>query len=149
LFLRRIASALSLTLAVLVWTRVAANAEGVTRVQQSDGTVQTYDRVTIRLAGETLWLRSPDRRGVLEVTSGACSFVGQLQRCLPFRTTLHQHGTTHQIALERGAVYLNLTAGSHRLPHSSQHLGPHAVLVLLHTEHGTYVSVKGALDSVK
>jgi hypothetical protein len=149
LFLRRIACALLVTLAAVMWARVPANAEGVTRVQQSDGTVQTYDRVNIRLAGETLWLRSPDHRGVLEVTSGACSFVGQLQRCLPFMTMLHQHGATHQIALEHGAVYLNLTAGSHRLPHSSQHLDPHAVLVLLHTEHGTYVSVKGTLDSVK
>jgi hypothetical protein len=148
-FRRRFACALFVTLAALVLPRVPVNAEGVTRVQQSDGAVQTYDRVNIRLAGDTLWLRSPDHQGVLEVTSGACSFVGQLQRCLPFMTTLHQHGATHQIALEHGAVYMNLTAGSHRLPHSSQRLDPHAILVLLHTEHGTYVSVKGTLDSVK
>jgi hypothetical protein len=147
--IRRFACALLMALAALVLTRVPVNAEGVTRVQQSDGTVQTYDGVNIRLAGETLWLRSPDHRGVLEVTTGACSFVGQLQRCLPFVTTLHQHGATHQIALEHGAVYVNLTDAAHRLPHSSQHLGAHAVLVLLHTAHGTYVSVKGTLDSVK
>lgn len=149
MLIRRFACTLLVALGALVLARVPVGAEGVTRVQQSDGTVQTYDRVNIRLAGETLWLRSPDHQGVLEVTSGACSFVGRLQRCLPFVTTLHQHGATHQIALERGAVYMNLTAASHRLPHSSQHLGAHAILVLLHTAHGTYVSVKGTLDNVK
>jgi hypothetical protein len=149
LFRRRFACVLYVALAALVLARAPANAEGVTRVQQSDGAVQIYDRVNIRLAGETLWLRSPDRKGVLEVTSGACSFVGLLQRCLPFATTLHQDGKTHQIALEHGAVYMNLTDASHHLPHSSERLGPHVVLVLLHTEHGTYVSVKGTLDTVK
>ena len=149
MFRRRLACALYLTLAVLFLARAPVNAEGVTRVQQSDGSVQIYDDVNIRLSGQTLWLRTPDRKGVLEVASGACSFVGALQRCLPFTTTLHQHGKTHQIALEHGAVYLNLTDASHHMPHSSQRLRPHAVLVLLHTAHGTYVSVKGTLDAVK
>jgi hypothetical protein len=86
---------------------------------------------------------------VLEVESGACSFVGQLQRCLPFATKLHQHGKTHQITLEHGAVYMNLTTALAQMPHSSQELAPNSVLVLLHTAHGTYVSVRGTLDAVK
>jgi len=126
-----------------------AAAEGVTRVQQSDGSVQVYDHTNIQLTGDTLRLRSPDRKGVLYVESGACSFVGSLQRCLPFMTTLHQHGETHQIALEHGAVYMNLTDSAHHMPHSSQRLEPHAVLVLLHTARGTFVSVKGTMDAAK
>jgi hypothetical protein len=75
--------------------------------------------------------------------------VGSLQRCLPYSTTLHQHGTVHDIALDHGAVYLNLTNAVHHLPHSSERLRPHAVLVLLHTARGTLVSVKGTLDAIK
>ncbi len=135
--------------AALVLATGAARAEGVTRVRQSDGATQIYRNVNLRLSGQTLWLRSPDRKGVLEVASGACSFAGEIQRCLPFTTTLHQHGNTHQIELERGTVYLNLTDAAHGLPHSSERLGPREVLVLLHTVHGTIVSVKGTLDEVK
>jgi hypothetical protein len=141
--------AISLMLAAFVLAGGVASAEGVTRVQQADGAVQVYPGVNIRLAGETLWLRTPDRKGVLEVASGACSFVGQLQRCLAVTTTLHQHGKTHQIALDRGTVYMNLTDTVQHMPHSSQQLASHAVVVHLHTARGTFISVKGTLDAVK
>jgi hypothetical protein len=144
----RFTSAISATLAFLL-VGGAANAEGVTRIQQSDGATHVYQHVNIQLAGRTLRLRSGDHRGVLEVTSGACSFKGEIERCLPFTTTLRQHGKTHQIKLENGTVYLNLTDGALNLPHSSEQLGPHGVVVLLHTVHGTLVSVKGTLDQVK
>jgi hypothetical protein len=126
-----------------------AGATGVTRVQQSDGSVQVYRNVRIRLVGETLWLTSPDRRGALEIADGACSFSGELQRCLPYAVTLHQHGQNHVIALDRGTVYVNLTGKPQSLRRSSQQLPPHNVLVALHTARGTYVSVSGVLDEVK
>lgn len=126
-----------------------ANAAGVTRVQQSDGSVQVYQNVNISLNGQTLRLRSRDHKGVLEVTSGACSAMGAMQRCLPYLTTLRQHGETRTIALERGTVFFNLGGNTQTLRHSSQQLGPHEVLVLLHTMRGTIVSVQGTLDSVK
>jgi hypothetical protein len=146
---RRFSLGIHATLAAFVLVTGATNAEGVTRVQQSDGSIQIYRHVNMQLAGQTLWLRSADRKGVLEVASGACSFAGRIQRCLPFMTMLHQHGKTHQIALEHGTVYMNLTDAAYHLPHSSERLGPREVLVLLHTMHGTYVSVKGTLDKVK
>lgn len=149
MFSHRFGRTISATLAILLLARGVAVAEGVTRIQQTDGSIQNYDRVSIALAGETLRLRSIDGKGVLEVESGACSFVGSLQRCLPYLTTLHQHGKTHQIALDHGTVYMNLTNVDHHLPHSSDRLRPHSVLVLLHTARGTYVSVKGILDAVK
>ena len=127
----------------------AASAEGVTRIQQSDGTTQIYHHVTMELAGHTLFLHSHDHKGVLEVTSEACSYRNDLQRCLPYKTMLRQHGKAHEIALEHGSVYLNLTDSVRRLPRSSEQLGPREILVLLHTIRGTYISVKGTLDQVK
>jgi hypothetical protein len=118
-------------------------------VQQHDGTLQTNDHVRIRMVGQTLWIHSGDRKGVLEVASGACSFVREMQRCLPYATSLHQHGNTHQITLQHGTVYLNLTGELHHLPRSSEGVPPNGVLVLLRTMHGTYVSVRGTLDEVK
>jgi hypothetical protein len=128
---------------------VPANAAGVTRVEQSDGSVQVYRNVTMSLAGPTLFLRSHDHRGELEISSDACSVIGAVQRCLPYATVLRQHGETHAIALERGTVYFNLSGESQTLRHSSQQLGPHEVLVLLHTLRGTIVSVAGTLDPAK
>jgi len=143
---RRVGFAIYAIFAACFLMRGVASAEGVTLVQQSDGAIQVYRHVNMRLAGQTLWLRSGDHRGVLEIATNACSFAGDIKRCLPFVTTLHQHGKTHQIALEHGMVYLNLTGAVQQLPHSSQQIEPHGAVVLLHTMHGTYVSVKGTLD---
>ena len=126
-----------------------ANATGVTRVQQIDGSVQVYRNVTMSLTGQTLLLRSRDREGELEVSSDACSAMGAVQRCLPYSTVLRQHGRGHTIALERGTVLFNLSGNPQTLRHSSRRLGPHEVLVLLHTIRGTIVSVEGTLDTVK
>jgi hypothetical protein len=128
---------------------VPANAAGVTRVQQSDGSVQVYQNVAMSLSGQTLLLRSRDRKGELEVSSDACSAMGAVQRCLPYSTVLRQHGQAHTIALERGTVFFNLSGDPQTLRHSSRRLGPHEVLVLLHTMRGTIVSVEGTLDTVK
>jgi hypothetical protein len=123
-----------------------ADAEGVTRIQQSDGTVQVYRDSHLRLVGKTLWITSADHRGRLQVVNGACSFAGELQRCLTDAVTLHQHGRTHDIAIDHGTVYLNLSDAAQVLPHSGQQLAPRNVLVAFRTAHGTYVSVRGALD---
>lgn len=130
----------------LVATAARADADGVTRIQQSDGTVQTYPDAHIRLRGSTLWITSADHRGVLQVVNGACSFAGELQRCLTDTVTLHQHGKTHVIAVEHGTVYLNLSTAAQQLPHSGQQLASQSVLVAFRTARGTFVSVRGQLD---
>jgi hypothetical protein len=131
---------------MLVLGTSVVRAEGITRVEQRDGSFKVYRHVYISLDGQALRLRSADRKAVLEVVSDACSFTGQLMRCLPYKTTLRQFGESHDIAVEHGTVYLNLTQSEHRLPHSADKLGPLQVLVLLHTMRGTYVSVQGSLD---
>ena len=136
--------ALAVALSVMLAAPVLAH--GSTRVEQSDGTVQTYDDVGLRLAGDNLWVTSADHRGVLEIADGACSFVGELRRCLPFAVTLHQHGATHPIPLEHGTVFINPSSAPQELRHSSQRVGPHSVLIALHTQRGTYIEIRGHLD---
>jgi hypothetical protein len=125
-----------------------AGAQGVTLVRQIDGSVQQYQDVRMSLKGATLWIVSADHKGALEIVNGACSFAGELQRCFPYTVVLHQHGRTHSITVDRGTVYLNLTAVAQRLHHSSRMLAPRNVLIAFHTSHGTNVSVQGRLDEV-
>ena len=124
-------------------------AEGTTRVQQSDGAVQIYRNVRMRLDGKTLWLRSPDRKDRLQIVSAACSYVHQIERCLPYKVFLHKAGSTHQLDIVRGVYYVNLTGAPHRLLHSQESVPPHSVLAFLHTVHGTFVQARGRLDVVK
>jgi hypothetical protein len=145
----RIEALVPVVLGALIAAVAPAASEGITRIQQADGTTQVYHHVMMRMSGRTLWLRSGDHRGILEVTSGACRYLDGLQRCLPYQTVYHDHGVAHTIALEHGTVYTNTTGENVQLPHSADRLGPHEVLVLLHTMRGTYVSVKGTLDQIK
>ncbi len=149
MFTFRSAPATLATLLAFGLITATANATGTTRVQQADGSVQTYTNVEMQISGATLRLRSSDRKATLEVASSACSLIGEVQRCLPYATTLRQHGATHIIELEHGTVYLNLSGETQPMSHSSQTLGPHEVLLLLHTTRGTIVSAKGTLDGAK
>lgn len=135
--------------ALLVATWTPASAQGTARVQQSDGSVQVYRDVKMRFNGKALWITSADRRGALEIATGACSFAGELQRCLPYAVTWHQDGRAHKIALARGTVFINLTDAAQQLHHSSEMLAPRNVLVALHTVRDTFVSIRGTLEAVK
>jgi hypothetical protein len=146
---RRLGLALAALVAFVALGAGFARAEGVARVQQPDGMIEFYDHTSARLVGRTLWLRSGDHKGVLEVASDACAYAGEIKRCLPYSTILRQHGVSHQIALEHGMVYFNLTGDAHALPHSAELLGPHAVMVVLKSLRGTYVTFEGTLDAVK
>jgi hypothetical protein len=124
-----------------------ASAHGSVRVQQADGRVDHYENVGLLLDGDTLRITSPDRVGTLLVHRAACSWLGGLQRCLPYALVLSQHGD-HPIGFSRGTLYLNLTDSPHALPYSSKVVEPHSILALLKTERGTYISVSGRLDGV-
>jgi hypothetical protein len=126
-----------------------ASAKGVTLIQQRDGSTHTYSGVDMRVAGQTVTLRSADGKGTMMISTSACSFKNDLMRCLPYDVMLVQAGKTHHIQLSHGTVFMNLTGAAHRLPLSSESLAPRSVLVLLNTAHGTYVTAKGRLDGVK
>jgi hypothetical protein len=143
----RLGAVIGIVFSVLVLaTGIRADANGVTRIQQSDGTVQVYRDARLRLVGNTLWITSADHRGVLQVVNGACSYAGELQRCLTDTVTLHQHGRVHNIVVDHGTVYVNLSDAAQQLPHSGEQLAPQNVLVAFRTARGTFVSVRGSLD---
>jgi hypothetical protein len=141
-------TACAVATALVAVTSVAGDTKGLTVVHQIDGSVQTYRDVFLRDAGTTIWIRSADQRGILVISDGACSFVNEIQRCLPYAVTLKQQGESHQIPLSHGTVFMNLTATSRTLPLSSKVLVPREVLIFLKTERGTYVTVDGMLDRV-
>ncbi|MGD0967014.1 MAG: hypothetical protein ABR949_01905 [Candidatus Aquilonibacter sp.] len=127
----------------------AALANGVVRVQQSDGSVHQYPQTAMRWTGQTLWLHSADGKGVLEITTAACSDAGGLVRCLPYAITLHQSGAKHPIAVARGTIYMNFSGEPQSVPYSSESLASHHLLVAIRTQRGTYITVRGNVDEVK
>ncbi len=128
-------------------TPIAANATGHVTVLQFDGSSQTYDRVRMKLVGLTLFVTSPNRKDVLEIVTDACSYPAGVEYCLAYHTTLRRGGHPHAIALDRGGVYVNATSVSEHLPHSTEVLAPHHVIVDLHTVRGTYIAAFGTLDN--
>jgi hypothetical protein len=134
--------------ALALATISTASAKGVTLVQQADGSVKTYVDVNIRMVGQTLWIQTADKKGVLKIVNGACSFTRAIERCLPYAVTLIQDGKSRQIAILHGTVFLNLTNTAQRMSLSSDELAPRTILALWHTVRGTYVTIKGKLDEV-
>jgi hypothetical protein len=149
MYFRILALTVSTIAAIATSCALPANAQGTVRVQHKSGPVNTYYHVRIRLADETLWLTSADRRGTLKIASGACSFERNLRRCLPYAVTLYQNGTTRRIAITSGTVYINPTNQPRHFARSSQMVPAHAVVVFFETERGTYVTVRGSLDRVE
>jgi hypothetical protein len=126
-----------------------AGATGTMRVQQSDGSVQVYHDVLIRVAQRTLRIGSKDRKGVLVIDRAACSYAGSVLRCLPSTMKFEQSGQTHEIQLITGTLYVNLTGDTQQLHQSSTQLSPHDVLLMMQTKRGTYISLHGHIDEMQ
>lgn len=120
-------------------------AKGTVRVQQSDGSVQIYRNATIRVVGRTLHITTADKKGTLIITEAACSHIGALLRCLPYRYILQQNGA-HALDFQRGTVYYNPTSAKEQLSHSSMQIEPNGVLMSLVSKKGTYLTLTGTLD---
>jgi hypothetical protein len=124
-----------------------ADAMGILRVQQRDGSIQVYRNVTIRIVrAKAMVVTSPDHVGALIISNAACSYVGDLLRCLLDDVKLRQHGATKELSVDDGTLYVNETDGELHLPLSSQGIKPHGVVMAYHTEHGTFVSLHGTID---
>src|ERR1022692_3345978 len=118
-----------------------AIAKGTVRVDQSDGMVQRYDGTVIRIVGNTIRMFSPDNRDTLIISHAACTYVGEIQRCLPYRLILRRNGTEHVIGFDHGTAYFNLSAAAQPIPRSSKELPPKGVLVFVRTARGTSIAV--------
>jgi hypothetical protein len=132
-------------LAVLCLATVAY-AKGTVRVQQSDGSTQVYNDVTLHIVGQTLRITTQDGKGTLVITKAACSFEGDLMRCLPYELTLNQGGGDYSLDFKKGTLYLNLTATKQQLSASSTQVPPNGVLGLLLTKKGTIIAISGLID---
>ncbi len=126
----------------------SAVARGTVRIHQTDGAVQTYRDSVIHLVGNTVRVFSPDNHDTLIVAHAACSFVGEIQRCLPYRVTLHRNGADHPIAFDRGTVYMNFSGDAQALPRSSTSLPSNGLVLFVRTARGTLIAVHGTIDKV-
>ncbi len=136
-------------LAIFIVSVAQAGATGTVRVQQNDGTVKTYDDVSIRVKHNTLRIGSKDQKGVLVIDRAACSYVGELLRCLPTSFRLVQSDQTKTIPLINGLVYLNLTDQPQQMTLSTTHMQPRHLMLTLHTLRGTYITVRGRIDEIQ
>ncbi len=141
--------ALLTLLAIFIFSVAQAGATGTVRVQQNDGSVRTYDDVSIRVKHNTLRIGSKDHKGVLVIDRAACSYVGELLRCLPTSFQLVQTGQTKTIQLINGLLYANLTDAPQQMTLSSTQMQAHHILVTLHTLRGTYITVRGQIDEIQ
>ncbi len=124
-----------------------ADARGTVTVTKKSGVVKTYENVRIHLFGtSSIRLTSEDGRGSLTIDHAACSYSGEIQRCLPYQITIDQNGAKHPVDLERGTLYLNTTAGPLPMPHSSLAVPPYSIVLGLRTERGTLISAMGRID---
>ena len=123
-----------------------ASATGTVRIQQSDGAVQLYPNASITISNKALHITTADKKGTLVIDRAACSFVGQVMRCLPYSMTLDQGGGSHPLDFQRGTVYLNLTDDKQPLAYSSKQLPPHSIMLSLTTKVGTIVDITGSID---
>jgi len=135
--------------ALVLAAQNAAWAHGTTRVQRSDGVVHEYTDVSIRLIDHReVRITSADGKGTLHISKGACSYAGDLVRCLPYRIVLDQSGTRHVIDVDHGTEYVNFSDSARQLPHSSMHVPAHGIVLQLLTAHGTSITVRGTFDGM-
>ncbi len=126
----------------------SAVATGTMRVQQNDGSVRVYQNATIKVSQKTLRITSADKKGTIVIDKAACSFIGQVMRCLPYSMTLDQGGGAHPLDFQRGTVYINPTTTKQPLPLTSKQLEPNGIMLSLTTKIGTVVDLTGTIDSI-
>jgi hypothetical protein len=140
----RVASVAAIVLATLT----AASAAGTARFQQRDGTVNTYP-VTIAFIHSSIRIAATDGHDTIDFPHAACSYAGELQRCLPYKIVLHRNGSAHTIAFEHGTVYINQTSAAQPLPYSTKKVPPNGLTLVVRSKRGTYITVSGTMDTVK
>jgi len=137
----------ALTIFSLILSQEAAGAHGTVVITKRSGVVKTYEHARIQLLSDSsLQIAAADGHGTLTLDHAACTFVGELQRCLPYEVMIDHDGVKHPMDLERGTLYLNTSDAALPLPHSSGQVAPHSIMLALRTERGTLISVTGRID---
>ncbi len=141
-------AAIVTAIACVVVVAAVARAAGTLQINHSDGSVNTYEGVTINVFSGSLFLTTADGKGTLVVNRSACSYQAKIIVCLPNSVILVQKGKSNALSLTTGTVYLNYTDAPQPLTRSSAKLPAHAAMVSFTTGNGTYVNLLGTLDQV-
>ncbi len=130
------------------FTVIPASAEGTVTIQHNDGTTDTYNDVAIKVIHSALFVTSADGKGTMVINRAACAYQGETYVCLPTSVTLVQSGSSNAVDLSSGTIYANMTDNPQQLSLSSQHLGPHSILLSITTKKGTTINLTGTIDKV-
>jgi hypothetical protein len=123
-----------------------ASATGTVRIQQKDGSVQTYTGVALKVANKTLTLISADKVSTVVLSGADCAHDGAIVRCTGGGFSLLQAGKRHTIAFKMATFYFNLTDQVQPLPLSTTKIPAHSVLFAVQTAKGTDITGSGKLD---
>src|SRR5277367_6321986 len=84
-------------LALVTWCALVpapAGATGTATVRQSDGRVNVYQNVQLKVIHNALFVTTADGEGTLVIYRAACSYQGDLMVCFVTSATLVQAGKT-------------------------------------------------------
>lgn len=123
-----------------------ALATGNVRIQQRDGSVQTYTGVTLKVANKTLTLISADKVSTVVISGANCAHDDAIVRCAGGRFSFLRDGERHTVAFKTATFYFNLTDQGQVLPLSTTKIAPHSVIFAVQTAKGTYITGNGKLD---
>lgn len=136
---------LSVAAFMLVLTAPAL-ATGNVRMQQSDGSVQTYTGVGMKIANKTLTLTSADKVSTVVISGADCAHDGDIVRCTGGGFSLIQDAKRHAVPFKSATFYINPTGQNRPLPHSTTMLPSHSVDFVIQTAKGTHITGNGKLD---
>jgi hypothetical protein len=123
-----------------------ASATGNVRIQQSDGSVQTYTGVTMKVANKTLTLISADKVSTVAISGADCAHSGNIVRCTGGGFSLLQDGKRNIVPFKTATFYFNLTDQVQPLPLSTTKIAAHSVVFDVRTAKGTHITGNGKLD---
>jgi len=125
-----------------------AGATGTVMVRQSDGHLNVYHNVQLKIIHDALFVTSADGEGTLVIHRAACSYQGDLLVCFVTSATLVQAGKTSPLDFKWGTAYVNETDAPLPLTLSTTKVPEHSIMLTFTTDRGTYVGITGRFDEV-
>lgn len=135
-----------IVIAFVIALSARASASGTVRIQQRDGSVQTYTGVAMKAANKSLTFISADKVTTVVISGAHCTHEGALVRCMGGGFSLLQDGKKHIVAFKTATFYFNLTDQEQPLPLSTSKIAAHSVIFAVQTAKGTYITGNGKLD---
>jgi hypothetical protein len=135
-----------IVVAFILGLSAPASATGNVRIQQRDGSVQTYTGVTLKAANKTLTLISADKVSTVVISGANCAHDGAIVGCVGGRFSFLRDGERHTVAFKTATFYFNLTDQDQLLPLSTTKIAAHSVIFAVQTAKGTYITGNGKLD---